>query len=98
MLVVLLYLVIPSALTGRTLGKKTQHLKALRADGSPLGWMGALRRYGLIVLAAYLLSTLVPLIGPVIVLFGITMWMRNNNQQGLHDRWARTIVVSDAPA
>ena len=31
-----------------------------------------------------------------IVLFGVTMWMRNPNMQGLHDRFAHTIVVSDA--
>ena len=30
------------------------------------------------------------------ILFGVTMWMRNPNMQGLHDRFAHTIVVSDA--
>jgi hypothetical protein len=30
------------------------------------------------------------------VLFGVTMWMRNPNMQGLHDRVAHSIVVSDA--
>jgi curved DNA-binding protein CbpA len=93
----LLYLVIPSALSGRTMGKKFQHLRVLREDGSPLGWGGALKRYGLIVLVTLVLF--VPLrlgpLGGVIVLFGVTMWMRNPNMQGLHDRFAHTIVVSD---
>ena len=34
-------------------------------------------------------------IAAVVVLFGVTMWMRNPNMQGLHDRFAHTIVVSD---
>jgi uncharacterized RDD family membrane protein YckC len=32
----------------------------------------------------------------ILVLFGVTMWLRNANMQGLHDRFAHTIVVSDA--
>ena len=36
-----LYLAIPTAITGRTLGKRFQHLKTLREDGSPLGLRGA---------------------------------------------------------
>jgi curved DNA-binding protein CbpA len=96
----LLYLVIPSAISGRTLGKKQQHLVALREDGSPLGWRGALYRYGSVVLATLVGFTVLRL-GPVagvIVLFGVTMWMRNPNMQGLHDRLAHTIVVSDEKA
>jgi F0F1-type ATP synthase assembly protein I len=96
----LLYLAIPSALSGRTLGKKLQHLIVLRDDGSPLGWSGAFVRYGLVVLVTLALFTLLrlgPLAG-VIVLFGVTMWMRNGNMQGLHDRIAHTIVVSDEKA
>jgi uncharacterized RDD family membrane protein YckC len=96
----LFYLAIPSAITGRTLGKKLQHLLVLRDDGSPLGWGGAFMRYGLIVLVTMALFTLLrlgPLAG-VIVLFGVTMWMRNGNMQGLHDRIAHTIVVSDEKA
>jgi uncharacterized RDD family membrane protein YckC len=91
----LLYLAIPSAKTGRTLGKKLQHLKVLREDGSPLGWSGALTRYGLPVLATFLLYFLMREFAAVIVLFGVTMWMRNGNMQGLHDRIAHTVVVSD---
>ena len=91
-----LYLAIPSALTGRTLGKRTQHLKTLREDGSPLGLRGAVVRYGLIVLVTFVLYFVLQQIAAVIVLFGVTMWMRNPNMQGVHDRFAHTIVVSDA--
>jgi uncharacterized RDD family membrane protein YckC len=90
-----LYLAIPSALTGRTLGKRTQHLKTLREDGSPLGLRGAVVRYGLIVLVTFVLYFVLQQIAAVIVLFGVTMWMRNPNMQGLHDRFAHTIVVSE---
>ena len=94
-----LYLIIPSALTGRTLGKSRQHLKVVRQNGAPLGWGGAFSRYGLVVVvtAALFLTFLGP-VGVVLVLFGVTMWMRNPNQQGLHDRFAKTIVVADGDA
>jgi curved DNA-binding protein CbpA len=91
-----LYLAIPTALTGRTLGKRIQHLKVLREDGSPLGPRGAVVRFGLIVLVTFVLYFLLQQIAAVIVLFGVTMWMRNPNMQGMHDRFAHTIVVSDA--
>jgi hypothetical protein len=91
-----LYLAIPTAITGRTLGKRFQHLKVVREDGSPIGWRGALTRFGLIVLITFTLYLLLQQIAAVIVLFGVTMWMRNPNMQGLHDRFAHTLVVSDA--
>jgi uncharacterized RDD family membrane protein YckC len=91
-----LYLAIPTATTGRTLGKRFQHLKVVREDGSPIGWRGAFTRFGLIVLITFTLYLLLQQIAAVIVLFGVTMWMRNPNMQGLHDRFAHTLVVSDA--
>ena len=90
-----LYLAVPSALTGRTLGKRLRHLKALREDGSPLGWRGAVVRFGAIVLVTFVLYFVLQQIAAVIVLFGVTAWMRNPNMQGMHDRFAHTIVVSD---
>jgi uncharacterized RDD family membrane protein YckC len=83
-------------LTGRTLGKRIQHLKTLREDGAPLGLRGAVVRFGLIVLVTFVLYFVLQQIAAVIVLFGVTMWMRNPNMQGVHDRFAHTIVVSDA--
>jgi uncharacterized RDD family membrane protein YckC len=97
-LIGLLYLAVPSAISGRTLGKRFQHLKTLREDGSPLGWSGSFRRFGLIVavtLVLFVALRLGPIAG-VVSLFGVTMWMRNPNMQGLHDRFAHTIVVRDA--
>jgi curved DNA-binding protein CbpA len=91
-----LYLAIPTAITGRTLGKKFQHLKVVREDGSPVTARVAVTRFGLIVLVTFTLYLLLQQIAAVIVLFGVTMWMRNPNMQGLHDRFAHTIVVSDA--
>ncbi len=91
-----IYLAVPTAITGRTLGKKFQHLKVLREDGSPVGVRAAFTRFGLVVLVTFTLYLLLQQIAAVIVLFGVTMWMRNPNMQGLHDRFAHTIVVSDA--
>src|SRR3954452_8274606 len=41
-----LYLIIPSIFTGRTFGKRTQHLKVIREDGSRLRTGDAIKRYG----------------------------------------------------
>jgi uncharacterized RDD family membrane protein YckC len=92
-----IYLAVPTAITGRTLGKRFQHLKVVREDGSPVGVRVAFTRFGLIVLITFTLYLLLQQIAAVIVLFGVTMWMRNPNMQGLHDRFAHTLVVSDAP-
>jgi hypothetical protein len=94
----LLYLAIPTALTGRTLGKWRQRLKVVRDNGDPVGWSGAFLRWGPVVGLTFALMYLLqgsPL-GAVIVLFLVTLWIRNVNHQGLHDRIAHTIVVSDA--
>jgi len=91
-----LFLVVPSAMTGRTLGKKLRNLKVVRMDGSPLGITGALFRYGILVVGAYVLSLLLPLLGVAIVLFIVLGWMRNPNQQGMHDRTSKTLVVTEA--
>ena len=48
------------------------------------------------MLVTFALYLVLQQIAAVIVLFGVTMWMRNPNMQGLHDRFAHTIVVSDA--
>jgi RDD family protein/DnaJ-like protein len=96
-LVALLYLVVPSALNGQTLGKRLQHVRAMRADGTPLGWFGALARYGPVtVLTGVFLPTPLGQIVFVIALVVILGWMRNANRQGWHDRLAKTIVVDAA--
>jgi curved DNA-binding protein CbpA len=90
-----LILVIPAGLTGRTLGLRTQHLKVLRDNGSPLGWAGAIKRYGLLVGVTVLLTPIAGPLAAAVVLIGVTTWMRNPNMQGMHDRLVHTIVVAD---
>jgi uncharacterized RDD family membrane protein YckC len=92
-----LYLAIPSIKSGRTLGKKLRGLKVVREDGSPIHALDAIRRYGMIVLVTFVLYVVaLRELAGVIVLVGVTTWMRNPNMQGLHDRFSHTIVVSDA--
>lgn len=95
-LVGLLYLVVPSALTGQTLGKRLRRITVVRLDGSPPGWSASIVRYGLPVVVVALLWLLLAL-GPLaimVALLGVLMWLRNPNQQGLHDRVAKTVVVA----
>jgi hypothetical protein len=89
----LLYLAVPSALTGQTLGKSIMKVRVVRQDGSRLGWGGAFKRYGLIVVGANVLYLLLQVLSAAIVLIVVLGWMRNPNQQGLHDRTAKTLVV-----
>jgi curved DNA-binding protein CbpA len=95
MLACLAYLVIPSALSGQTLGKRLQKIRVIRQDGSPLGWGGALVRYGLIILVTNLLLLIPGLgaIGIAIVFIVVLGWMRNGNRQAMQDRIAKTLVV-----
>jgi hypothetical protein len=93
------YLVIPSALTGQTIGKRLRGVRVVRLDGSPLGWKGAIVRYGTILLAANFLLILMPLFGILGLLllgglfFLVLGWMRNPNKQAMQDRVAKTLVV-----
>lgn len=89
----LAYLAVPSALTGQTLGKALMKVRVVRQDGSPLGWGGAFKRYGLIVVGANVLYLVLQVLSAAIVLVVVLGWMRNPNQQGLHDRTAKTLVV-----
>ena len=91
----LLILVVPSIKGGQTIGKRLQGVRVVRLDGSPLRLGDAIRRYGAMVLAAYTLSLLLQLLGPALVLFDETTWMRNPNRQGLQDKLAKTLVVTD---
>ena len=92
-----LYLAIPSIKSGRTLGKKLRGLKVVREDGSPIHALDVIRRYGMIVLVTFVLYVVaLRELAGVIVLVGVTTWMRNPNMQGLHDRFSHTLVVSDA--
>jgi uncharacterized RDD family membrane protein YckC len=94
-LVALLVLLIPSLFGGQTLGKRLQGIRVVRMDGSPAGFVELFRRYGLMALAAFVLSLLLQgPIGALVVVFVATMWTRNPNRQGLQDRFAKTLVVT----
>jgi uncharacterized RDD family membrane protein YckC len=90
-----LYLAIPSLRSGRTLGKWQQKLRVVREDGSPLSFGDVLRRYGTIVLATFAIYVVLRELAGAVVLIGVMGWMRNPNMQGMHDRFAHTIVVAD---
>ena len=94
-LAALLVLVLPYLFGKQTLGKQTQHIRVIRMDGSPARFGDALRRYGMLVLAGFGLSLLLGPTGGLVAVFIATLWTRNPNQQGLHDRLAKTLVVAD---
>ncbi|MFN8027262.1 MAG: RDD family protein [Acidimicrobiia bacterium] len=89
--VVLLYLVPTTAIKGWTLGMRNRRLKVVRVDGSRCSWYAAFTRFAVPVLIAVALN--VP-IGPVVGL-GLVLWgYRDRNGQGVHDKLARTLVVT----
>lgn len=89
-----LYLIVPSIVMGATVGKRRQRLLLYRDDGSPARTGDIIKRYGLLVLATYALFFVLGPIAAIVVLFVVTMWTRNPNQQGMHDRFCHTIVVA----
>jgi curved DNA-binding protein CbpA len=92
----LLVLLIPSFFGGQTLGKRIQHVRLVRVDGSPLKWTDVFRRYTALVFAAYVLSTFLRSpVGALIVVFVSTLWTRNPNQQALQDKFAKTLVLTE---
>lgn len=89
--VVLLYLVPTTALKGWTMGMRNRRLRVVRVDGSRCGWYAAFTRFAVPVLIAVALN--VP-IGPIVGL-GLVLWgYRDKNGQGVHDKLARTLVVT----
>jgi uncharacterized RDD family membrane protein YckC len=88
----LLYLVPATAITGRTLGMRGRKIRIVRVDGTPVGWYGSLVRFLIPIVVALAIPTIGPLIGLGLVLWGY----RDPNGQGIHDKLARTIVVSNA--
>jgi uncharacterized RDD family membrane protein YckC len=88
----LLYLVPASAITGRTLGMRGRKIRIVRTDGSPVGWYAAFVRFTIPIVLALAIPTIGPLIGLGLILWGY----RDPNGQGIHDKLARTIVVTNA--
>jgi curved DNA-binding protein CbpA len=94
-LAALLVLTAPTLFGRQTLGKETQRIRVIRVDGARAGFLDVLRRYGVLVLGGFALSLLLGPTGGLVAIFVATMWTRNPNQQGLHDRLAKTLVVAD---
>ena len=97
-LAALFVLVVPTRFGRQTLGKETQRIRVIRVDGSRARFLDVVRRYGALVLAGFVLSLLLGPPGGLVAIFVATMWTRNPNQQGLHDRLAKTLVVADDAA
>jgi uncharacterized RDD family membrane protein YckC len=91
-LVGLLVLVPATALTGRTLGMRLRGVRVIRADGDPVGWLGAAARYLLPIVVVTGLFYSLP--GLLLGLGSVLFWLWDPNRQGFHDRLARTLVVA----
>jgi hypothetical protein len=95
-LVSLLVLLLPSLFGGATIGKREQKIRVVRVDGSRARVGDLFRRYAVLVFAAYVLTSFLRSpVGAVIVVF-IAAMTRNPNTQALHDRFAKTLVVTDS--
>jgi Na+-transporting methylmalonyl-CoA/oxaloacetate decarboxylase gamma subunit len=97
MLILLVYLVPSTAISGKTIGKRLRHIRVVKLDGSRPGWSTALVRFGVPLLVGSVLAVLLRF-GPLglgVAVLGIIGWVSNPNRQGLHDRLAKTIVVDD---
>jgi curved DNA-binding protein CbpA/uncharacterized RDD family membrane protein YckC len=96
-LLVLAYLVPITAITGHTFGMKNRGIKVIRVDGSPCSWYASFVRFAIPVVIAVALTTTgsaLSTIGPMIGL-GMVLWgFRDRNGQGVHDKLARTLVVT----
>ena len=91
-LLALLYLVPSTAITGRTLGMRLRQTAVVRADGSHVGWGGAIARF--LVPVAITTSLFLSLPGLLLGFGSVLFWLWDPNRQGLHDRLARTLVVA----
>jgi curved DNA-binding protein CbpA len=89
----LLYLVPMTATTGQTLGKRLQHVRVVKLDGSLPGWSTALKRYGTPLLGATALSIILGPLALAVVMIVLVGWVTKPNRQGMHDRLANTVVV-----
>ena len=92
----MLIFTIPSALTGRSPGKALRKLRLVSNDGSPAGWGGSLRHYGVVLGFVVITGAVfgaVAQIAWIIALFGVSSFTRSPTRQGWHDRIAKTRVV-----
>ena len=79
------------AVWGRTVGKLVTHVRVVRVDtGGPTGWWYA----GIRALVPTALGT-IPAVGPYLVFPVYIMAFFDPRRQGVHDKAAGTIVVTD---
>ena len=90
----LLYLVPITARTGRTLGMRNRRLKVVRVDGSPVTWWAAFARFFVPLAIAFVLLIQLSTLAPMIALAMVAWSFFDKNRQGIHDKLARTVVVS----
>jgi curved DNA-binding protein CbpA len=95
-LLLLLYLVPATALTGQTPGKRIFKVRAVnRITGEAPGFSSAVLRFGVPLLIGAFLA--VPLrfgpLGLAIPVLGMIGWISKPNRQGMHDKLAKTVVV-----
>src|SRR5262249_9511441 len=94
-LVAFVYLVPMTALTGQTIGKRLQKIRVVKSsDGSVPGWSAAIRRFAIPLGIALILGVL--FLGEFALLLGIVVivgWVNRPDRQGIHDRFAKTVVV-----
>lgn len=71
--------------TGQTPGMKAWRMKLVRADGAPLGWSDAARRFFCAIVS----------LAPA----GLGLWWMvfDRDRLALHDRWSRTRLVVLVP-
>ena len=95
LVLLLLYLIPGTALTGKTFGKKLRKIRVAHLDGSVPGWKTAIIHFGAPLLVGLFLGIFFRLgpLGLVVAVIGTVGWVSKPNRQGLHDRVAKTIVV-----
>lgn len=90
LLLAMVYLVPITALKGQTFGMRNRRLRVVRVDGSPAGWYASFVRFFVPVLLAIAIPTIGAILG-----IGMVAWAYfDRNGRGLHDKLAKTVVVS----
>jgi curved DNA-binding protein CbpA len=90
----MLYLVPMTALTGQTVGKRLNKLWLVKVDGTHVTWGRAISHFGVPIA----IGIAIPQLGPIVAL-GMVFWaLRDRNEQGLHDKLSKTVVVDSPPA
>ena len=90
----LLYLVPITARTGHTFGMRNRRLKVVRVDGTPVTWWAAFARFFVPLAVAFVLLIQLSTLAPMIALAMVAWSFFDKNRQGIHDKLARTVVVS----